>query len=1398
MNKKNNFIKLTSVLLSLCLILAMLTSVAPASTLAFSEQGTVPDDSSGFDFVLEEDTTLRDAFSKHYIDPNGKRYAVIFPEQVHYKEGETWVEIDNSLQYDASKDVFVSQNNMFVSAFAKTANDNCLATISDGDYQLSWSIDFDSVIIAPDNQLESAAKANSNVQDVNAQITSAVQNDSSTVKSRENISDIGKAISGVTYKGICDFVDLRYTVLHGKLEEDIILNSPDALSSYTLRINAGGLIAVKHTDNSISFIDEDENVVFSLAAPWMKDSDVSVTDSIDVEVSQTGNIIYVKYTPDNEWLTDESRVFPVLIDPSFSTRYYTNNYYDTYVYEGDSASSTRPTETTMKVGNISGKNYYSYIKILNFPDLVGGFNVDEASFDFWVNTTSSPALNLYQVNSSWSQNSITYNNQPSSTLIKNNVTGTANGTNSKYSIDITSWFENLQYSWPNVSDFFKSSSWNGFKIAYTNSVSGNYTQIYSSENTSVSYRPVLTIQYTYWPYGGIEDGAVYSFVNKSSGKYLTVDGGNTSNGTNVYQYAKNDSLSQAFRLYYEEDDNCFRIRAMCSSNGYGSVLEVPSFSGTIDNSTGYTNSNVRLYSYGSSYPNDQEWIVYPYEYSDYYMVVLRADPNLALTSYGSGNGTSNGTSSTSTGNVFVSQFTGSDNQLWKLESGGIQLINARNIKEESGSQNIGENKTWLSFCCPVTEYGDSVSWGSSNTYSATVDGIGHVTTHSAGIAVISATITHADSSTDLYSVTVYVIIEDGTYYFNDKADNQRRLEYEAPNNGLLENAVLESFGTNYNSEPTQRYQFFKVKYLGSGLYSVRSMLDCAMGWTRSNSSLVMTTIGTSNSTVPSTAKWRIKTDVNGYYIHAYYGTSKTVTAGSSSGADITLGSYSSSNLREHWTIRKISAQYHGVTIKASTDELEVGDSFTFTAVVYSTFTDVYGQNGITWSRTNGTGSATINSSTGQLTGTSKGTVTVTAKYIVNSYTQWTAQQEVLIYKKAIILLPGIMGSTIYSNGLTINYNNSNYQFSNNSILWDPDLSLNTGKMNASVRALACNSSGTPSYSTGVRSPIVNNNKNNYRKYGAQNIYENLYMKLYNSFYNDYDVILFEYDWRKDPFDTAQDLDDYISSNYYSQIVLIAHSMGGNVSSYYLSLGAEQRSKVEKHITIGTPFLGAEKLAYVYDTGDAIDYVIIIDWFDLLLGSSVKAIMPNIPAIYSLLPVSWNFNPYLKIEDANNNITTVQTYTATINEFSSNLSNWNSNLYNSAVFHQAALFVNGQHVTQLVDSYYIIGDGTSTPLFLKMKTDSNNQKLGDLTIESTNNDGDGTVSIHSSTINGTLTNHTLYKYQSSSVNADHIGLIKGEDDQKSFDYICDVINGINVDSYNDTTFFSKYSGYKTRH
>ena len=57
---------------------------------------------------------------------------------------------------------------------------------------------------------------------------------------------------------------------------------------------------------------------------------------------------------------------------------------------------------------------------------------------------------------------------------------------------------------------------------------------------------------------------------------------------------------------------------------------------------------------------------------------------------------------------------------------------------------------------------------------------------------------------------------------------------------------------------------------------------------------------------------------------------------------------------------------------------------------------------------------------------------------------------------------------------------------------------------------------------------------------------------------------------------------------------------------------------------------------------------------------------------------------------------------------------------------------------------------------------------------------------------------VLKYGSSTVDADHVKLIAGEDDETTFDYSCDVINGVDVYAYSDSTFFNKYSGYKELH
>ena len=90
-------------------------------------------------------------------------------------------------------------------------------------------------------------------------------------------------------------------------------------------------------------------------------------------------------------------------------------------------------------------------------------------------------------------------------------------------------------------------------------------------------------------------------------------------------------------------------------------------------------------------------------------------------------------------------------------------------------------------------------------------------------------------------------------------------------------------------------------------------------------------------------------------------------------------------------MHEITTNYHGVTLKDGINKLAVDDHAIFTAAMYSTFIDENGQKGITWSVTNGTGAASIDASTGELTGTSPGTVIVTATYAKNSYTMWTAQ-----------------------------------------------------------------------------------------------------------------------------------------------------------------------------------------------------------------------------------------------------------------------------------------------------------------------------------------------------------------------------------------------------------------------
>ena len=399
--------------------------------------------------------------------------------------------------------------------------------------------------------------------------------------------------------------------------------------------------------------------------------------------------------------------------------------------------------------------------------------------------------------------------------------------------------------------------------------------------------------------------------------------------------------------------------------------------------------------------------------------------------------------------------------------------------------------------------------------------------------------------------------------------------------------------------------------------------------------------------------------------------------------------------------------------------------------------------------------------------------------------------------KAIIIVPGIMGSSIYANS---KFTIGTVKFAKGTRVWAPSRS-GVFSADEKVLSLSCDKDGRPLYDVDVLPPIVND-PDEKRNYGGLNIYKNLYRFLFDNFSDEYDIVLYEFDWRKSQYAVAQELDAYVNSQGYTGVVLIAHSMGGNVTSYYLALGEAQRSKVLKHISIGAPYLGAEKLAYSFDTGDAVDnfltigkLVIPID-ISVVIDNDIRSVMPNFPAVYGLLPLSFRFVPFLKVR-MSGEMRRIDTYANTVDMLSLHLKNWNTKLYKEAISHQDKLFRNGRHVTTLVDSYYIVGDDVDTPEMVQLSLDARNRKFRGLAAEMTRA-GDGMVTVHSALIGNTISKRVMFKYKSKGISkADHISMVDGSDDCKTFDFIRDVILGVDVFAFRRGDFYERYSGFKKR-
>jgi len=249
--------------------------------------------------------------------------------------------------------------------------------------------------------------------------------------------------------------------------------------------------------------------------------------------------------------------------------------------------------------------------------------------------------------------------------------------------------------------------------------------------------------------------------------------------------------------------------------------------------------------------------------------------------------------------------------------------------------------------------------------------------------------------------------------------------------------------------------------------------------------------------------------------------------------------------------------------------------------------------------------------------------------------------------------------------------------------------------------------------------------------GALGTGTNMYKGLLEEFSDERDVVFFSYDWRYSTQTTAEELEAYINGHHYESVMLVCHSMGGIVASNYLARSTENRQKVEKIVTVGTPYGGSPKALFTFQTGKFLDVPIIDDLF--------KDLAKNLPSVYELLPYQNAINAgyeYVSLLDDSGNISGYGT-----DETNKMIEdNFNSRLLSKALKTEDKVYAGGQHIMNSADVDLTIIAGTNCDTINKIYVNESGEavKIGKSAA------GDGTVPLWSAILsNGAYFNHPIY-------------------------------------------------------
>lgn len=222
--------------------------------------------------------------------------------------------------------------------------------------------------------------------------------------------------SAVVFESVEKDTDIQYIVTPTGLKENIVLNKkPLSAVSYTYTISADGLTGVLNGDNSIDFKDNSGEVIFTLPAPFMYDTNHEISYDVAVDFSGSGPYT-MTYTPSYEWLSDSKRNYPVTVDPAVSV-YGSEFIEDTTVtseFPNDN-NGNAPLGFAANIKRIDENNQTveyeleTYFKLCQLS-LLKNVKITQAALI--LNAAGYGTFGVFSIEEPWLEEGVTYNTKP--------------------------------------------------------------------------------------------------------------------------------------------------------------------------------------------------------------------------------------------------------------------------------------------------------------------------------------------------------------------------------------------------------------------------------------------------------------------------------------------------------------------------------------------------------------------------------------------------------------------------------------------------------------------------------------------------------------------------------------------------------------------------------------------------------------------------------------------------------------------------------------------------------------------------------------------------------------------------------------------------------------------------